>query len=177
MTVLVRSHSETADAVAVVRDALRQADPALPVQQVRPLRDWVIDSTAPARATTMLSTVFTICALLLASVGIYGVIAYFVVSRTREIGIRVAIGATRLGITGLVIGQGMKWAAGGIALGLAGAFVAGRLMATLLDGIGTNDPLTFAVAGGTMALVAAMACGVPALRAIRIDPTTAMRVE
>jgi putative ABC transport system permease protein len=177
MTLLVRSNAETAAVAAVIRDAVRQADPTLAVQQIRPLREWLGESLAPTRFTTTLSTLFAATALLLASVGIYGVLAYIVGSRTREIGVRLAIGATRGRVLGLVFGQGMKWAAGGIVLGLIGAFAAARLISTLLFDVPAHDPATFATVGGAMALVSLIACSIPAARAVRIDPTTAMRTE
>ena len=177
MTLLVRSKREPAGIAATIRAAIRDADPSLPVQQVRRLDDWVTDSVAPARATTTLSTAFAGCALALASVGIYGVLAYFVASRTREIGVRMAIGATRLAVVRFVVGQGMRWAAGGIAVGLLGALAASRLMATLLFDVPADDPMTFAFAAATISLVAVLACAIPALRAVRIDPTVALHME
>jgi putative ABC transport system permease protein len=177
MTLLVRSNADTAAVAAVIRNAVRQADPTLAVQQIRPLREWLGESLAPTRFTTTLSTLFAATALLLASVGIYGVLAYIVGSRTREIGVRLAIGATRGRVLGLVFGQGMKWAAGGIVLGLIGAFAAARLISTLLFDVPAHDPATFATVGGAMALVSLIACSIPAARAVRIDPTTAMRTE
>jgi putative ABC transport system permease protein len=177
MTLLVRSKREPAAVAATIRAAIRDADPSLPVQQVRRLDDWVTDSVAPARATTTLSTVFAVCALALASVGIYGVLAYFVASRTREIGVRIAIGATRQTVVRYVVGQGMRWAAGGIAIGLLGALAASRLIATLLFDVPADDPMTFVLATTAISLVAVMACAIPALRAVRIDPTVALRTE
>ena len=177
MTLLVRSRGEPASLAATIREAVHQADPTLAVQQVRPLREWLADSVAPNRLTTMLATVFAVSALLLAAVGVYGVLAYIVASRTREIGVRMALGATRRRVMGFVLGQGMIWAAGGIVLGLIGAFAAARLIATLVFDVPSHDPMTFAAVGGAMALVALLACLIPAARAVRIDPTIAMRTE
>jgi putative ABC transport system permease protein len=177
MTLLVRSRGEPATLAATIREAVHQADPTLAVQQVRPLRDWLADSVAPTRLTTMLATVFAVTALLLASVGVYGVLAYIVASRTREIGVRMALGATRRRVMGFVLGPGMIWTAGGIVLGLIGAFAAARLIATLVFDVPAHDPITFAAVGGAMALVALLACLIPAARAVRIDPTIAMRTE
>ena len=104
-------------------------------------------------------------------------LAYTVASRTREIGVRMAIGATRRNVMGLVVREGMTWAGSGIVLGLIGAFAAARLIATLLFDVPAHDPVTFATVGGAVALVALMACAIPAARAVRIDPTMAMRTE
>jgi putative ABC transport system permease protein len=177
MTLLVRSAGEPAAAIASIRAAVGQLDPRLPLQQVRPLRDWLADTVAPTGLTTALAMVFAISALLLTSVGIYGVLAYTVASRTREIGVRMAIGATRRSVMGLVVREGMIWTVAGIAIGLAGAFAAARLLATLLFDVNARDPLTFTAVAGAVALVAFAACSIPAARAIRIDPTLAMRTE
>jgi putative ABC transport system permease protein len=177
MTLVVRATGEPTSVIGTVRDALRQQDPALPLQQVRPLRDWFVESVAPTRLTTTLATLFAVSALLLASVGIYGVLAYTVTSRTREIGVRMAIGATRRRVIGLVLRQGMMWAGSGILAGLIGAFAAARLIAALLFDVPARDPLTFATVAGAVTLVALLASTIPALRAVRIDPTIAMRVE
>ncbi len=115
--------------------------------------------------------------MLLASVGIYGVLAYTVASRTREIGVRIALGATRRRVVGLVLRQGMTWAGSGILVGLTAAFAGARLIAMVLFDTPARDPMTFAAVGGAVALVALMASAIPAMRAVRIDPTTAMRSE
>jgi putative ABC transport system permease protein len=181
MTVLVQPSGgpsgEPTSIVARFRDAVRELDPTLALQQVRPLREWLTESVAPTRLTTTLAMIFAASALLLTSVGIYGVLAYTVASRTREMGVRMAMGATRGSVIGLVLRQGMTWAAGGILVGLVGAFAAARLLSTLLFDIPARDLMTFTVVGGAVALVALIACSIPAARAIRIDPTIAMRTE
>ena len=177
MTLLLRTNAEAATVTANVRQAVRQLDPSLPVQQARPLREWLADSVAPARLTTVLAAVFAMSALLLASIGIYGVLAYSVASRTREIGLRMAIGATRERVIGLVLREGLMCAGSGIAAGLIGALGAARVIASLLFEVPARDPLTFATAGGAVLLVALGASAIPALRAVRIDPTVAMRTE
>jgi putative ABC transport system permease protein len=177
MTVLVQPAGEPTSIIARFRDAVRDLDPTLALQQARPLRDWFTDSVAPTRLTTTLATIFAASALLLTSVGIYGVLAYTVASRTREMGVRMAMGATRGSVIGLVLRQGMTWAAGGILAGLIGAFAAARLLSTLLFDIPARDLTTFGAVGGTVALVALIACSIPAARAVRIDPTIAMRTE
>ena len=177
MTLLVLPNGEPAGAIAAVRQAVRQLDPTLPLQQMRPLQDWLAESVAPTRLTTRLAAMFAVSALLLASVGIYGVLAYTVASRTTEIGVRMAIGASRRRVIGLVLREGMVWAGSGILAGLVGAFAAARLLSTLLFDIPARDPVTFATIGGAVTLVALAASAIPALRAVRIDPTIAMRVE
>lgn len=177
MTLLVRPSGGPTTVVASIREAVRQLDPTLPLQQLRPLRDWFADSVASTQLTTTLAAVFAVSALLLTSIGIYGVLAYTVASRTREIGVRIAMGATRGNVMALVLREGMTWAASGILLGLIGAFAAARLIATLLFDIPARDPITFAAVGGVVALVALIACSIPAARAVRVDPTIAMRTE
>jgi putative ABC transport system permease protein len=177
MTLLVRPGGGPTTAVASIREAVRQQDPALALQQVRPLHEWVAESVAPTRLTTTSAIVLAMIALVLTSVGIYGVLAYTVASRTREIGVRMALGATGRSVMALVLTEGMAWAGGGILLGLIGAFAAARLVATLLFEVPARDPVTFAAVGAAVALVALMACSIPAARAVRIDPTIAMRTE
>jgi putative ABC transport system permease protein len=175
MTLLVRPNGSPA--VVSIREAVRQLDPTLPLQQVRPLRDWVADSVAPTQLTSTLAAGFAVSALLLTSVGIYGVLAYTVASRTREIGVRMAMGATRPKVMQLVLREGMAWAGSGILLGLIGASAAASVIATLLFDVAAHDPVTFAMVGAVVALVALIACSIPAARAVRIDPTIAMRTE
>jgi predicted permease len=177
MTLLVRPNGEPTSVIATVRHAVRHLDPALALQQVRPLQDWLTESVAPTRLTTRLAAIFAVSALLLAAVGIYGVLAYTVASRTREIGVRMAIGANRRNVIGLVVREGMTWAGSGIVLGLIGAFAAAGVMATVLSDVPARDPVTFATVGGAIAVVALVASTIPALRAVRIDPTVAMRTE
>jgi predicted permease len=177
MTLLVHPRGDPTNAIASIREAARQLDPTLALQQVRLLRDWFAESVAPTRLTSTLATVFAVIALLLTLVGIYGVLSYMVASRTKEIGVRIAMGATRRSVIGLILREGMTWAASGIVLGLIGASAAARVLATLVFDVPPRDPVTFATVGGAVALVALMACSIPAARAVRIDPTTAMRTE
>jgi putative ABC transport system permease protein len=177
MTVLVGSNGDPTVVVSALRETIRQLDPALPVQQVRPLRDWWTASVAPTRLTTMLAAIFAASALLLASVGIYGVVAFTVASRTREIGVRMAIGASRGRVMRLVVMDGMRYAGGGILTGLFGAQAAARLIAAFLFEIPARDPATFATVGVAVTVVALVSSTIPALRATRIDPTLAIRTE
>ena len=177
MTLLIRPAGEPAEVIGTVRQAMRKLDPTLPLQQVRPLSDWLMESLAPTRVTTRLATIFALSALLLASVGIYGVLAYAVGSRTKEIGVRMAIGATRGRVMRLVLREGMTSACIGIAVGLSAAFLAARVLAPLLFEVHAHDPVTFATVGGAVTLVAFLAAAIPAVHAVGIDPAIAMRTE
>jgi putative ABC transport system permease protein len=158
-----------------VRDTIRQLDPSLPVASVRPMTDVVAAALAAPRLTGSLLGAFAIIALALAAVGIYGVLAYVVSQRTQEIGIRLAIGASRSQVLAMVLVQGLGLAAAGLAAGLAGAFALTRLMAGLLYEVQPNDPLTFVAVPAMLLLVALLASAVPARRAVGVSPTTALR--
>ena len=177
MTLLVRAPDGSASATREVREAVRQLDPTLALAQVRLLNDWLAEGLAAARLTTTLATIFAGIALLLTLIGIYGVLAYSVASRTREIGVRMAIGATRRSIIGLVVGHGMTWVGVGIATGLISALAGSRFVASLLFEIPASDPVTFAAVAGAVTLVALMACSIPAVGAARVNPLVAMRAE
>jgi ABC-type antimicrobial peptide transport system permease subunit len=137
----------------------------------------VAASLAERRFSMLLLGLFALLALGLAMLGVYGVMAYFVAQGARELGIRMALGASPREILGLVVGQGAGVAALGLVLGLGGAVALGRFMETLLFGVGTRDPITFVAMPLVLAAVAVIACYVPARRATRIDPTIALRSE
>jgi putative ABC transport system permease protein len=177
MTILVRAPAEPSAIVPLIAAAAREIDPAQPLYQAGRLQDWIDESAAQPRFTTMLSAAFALVALLLAAVGVYGVLSYSVSQRTQEIGVRMAIGAGRGRILRLVLRGGMTWALGGIVIGLAAAFGLARVLATLLFQIEARDPATFTLAGVLLAIVAALACYVPAARATRIDPVIALRAD
>jgi ABC-type antimicrobial peptide transport system permease subunit len=132
-------------------------------------------SIAERRSNMLLLGVFAVIALILTSVGVYGVISYSVAQRTQELGIRIALGAQSHDVITLVVGNGMRLVLMGIAIGLAGAFALTRWMASLLFGVSATDPLTFAVIALLLALVALLACWIPARRATKVSPMVALR--
>jgi predicted permease len=160
-----------------VRAALSKVDPRLPTAEFQTLGQLVDQATSPKRLVTLLLGGFSLLALILAALGIYGVISYSVTQRTRELGIRVALGAQTANVLMLVIRQGLAPVAIGLALGLAAAAALTRLMATLLFGVSATDPATFAGIALLLVVVALLACYVPARRAAKVDPMIALRRE
>jgi len=174
---LVRASGDPMTIASSIRRAMREVDPDLPVSRLRSLEQVRSISVAPQRFNLSLFGLFAVLALVLAAVGIYGVMAYSVAERTREIGIRMALGAQRGNVVKLVLAQGVRHAALGVFLGLAGAFALTRLMASLLYGVRPTDPITFAGVTLLLAGVALLACYLPARRAMRVDPIIALRFE
>jgi putative ABC transport system permease protein len=177
MNVVVRSTIDPASLTAAVRQEIHALDPDLPVYNVRTMGQRVDDSLARRRFAMLLLTVFAACALGLAAVGTYGVIAYLVSQGTREVGIRMALGATPSAVLLMIVRQGMTVAAAGVLVGLGGTFVLTRFMRGLLYGVTPSDPFTFTVIGALLGLVALVASYVPARRAARIDPMVSLRSE
>jgi putative ABC transport system permease protein len=177
VSLVVRAESSLQAILPAIRHTVREIDPTQPIPVLRPLDEWIAESTEQPRLTTTLATAFAVVALLLTAVGIYGVMSYGVSQRTQEIGVRMAVGADRTSIVGLVLRGGMTWAGCGILLGMLGAWLAGRGISGLLFEVSAVDPLTFAVTGCALAAVAALACMVPAIRAIHIDPVIALRAD
>jgi putative ABC transport system permease protein len=174
---IVRATSDPAPMAAAVRDAIHRADPNLPVTKISTLDTLVSDSLSPRRFSAVLIGVFAALALLLSGAGVYGVMSYAVEQRTREIGVRMALGAQPLTILGLIVGRGARLALAGIVVGAAGALALTRLLASLLYGVRPTDPLTFAGVAFLLAFVALLACYIPARRAMRVDPMIALRYE
>ena len=177
MTVVVESGAEPARLAAGVRSEIRGLDPDLPMYSVRTMSERVAESLARRRFFELLLSLFAGLAFALAAIGIYGVMAYLVSQGTREIGIRIAMGATQQAILGMVVRQGMTLAAGGLAIGLAGALVLARLMRSLLYGVDAADGLTFTAAAVLLGAVSLAASYVPARRAARVDAMASLRTE
>jgi putative ABC transport system permease protein len=170
----------TGDATALtqsIRAAVRDADPRLTAASVRPMTDIVSDGIASPRFSMLLVSGFAALALLLASIGIYGVIGYTVAERTQEIGVRMALGAGRGDVLSMIVKEGLLVSVPGVIAGLGAAALGTRLMADLLVGVGARDPLTFAAAGVALIAVALAASYLPARRATRVDPMQALRAQ
>ena len=174
---VVRTAVEPASMAGAVRGSIQQVDRELPVFRVTTMERMVADSMTQRRFAMTLLGVFAFVALILASVGLYGVMSYSVTHRTNEIGIRMALGATVTDVLGMVVGQGMKLSLAGVGIGLAGAFALTRVMRTLLFGVSATDPLTYALVALVLAAVSLVACFVPARRATKVDPMEALRYE
>ena len=174
---VIRTSSDPVALAAAVTDVIHKSDANLPVTQVATLDDLVSDSVSPRRFSAVLIGIFSGIALLLAAVGIYGVMSYVVGQRTHEIGIRVALGAQPGEIWTLVVGRAAKLAIAGIAIGLAGSFALTRYLSSLLFDVKATDPLTFAAVALLLVTVALASCYVPARRAMRVDPMVALRYE
>jgi putative ABC transport system permease protein len=162
---------------AAVRKEVQAIDPNQPIAAVRTMEQVVAESVGAPRYRTLLLGLFALVALLLAAIGIYGVISYAVAQRTHEIGIRMALGAQPRAVHRLVIGQGIRLAMVGVGAGLIGAFALTRLLAGLLFGVTATDPVTFTGVAVILAVIALLACWIPARRAARVDPMIALRHE
>jgi predicted permease len=177
-TLAIRTRQKNPLALATpVRAILRQLDPDVPAYRVQTLEQVVSRSLWRQRLQGQVLGAFAMFALLLAAVGIYGVIAYAVAQRTRELGVRVALGATRAQLLGLVLAQGLRLTIIGVIAGVAGALALSRVVASLLYDVGSKDPLTYIVVPVTLAAIALLATYIPARRATQVDPLTAMRAE
>ncbi len=177
MQIAVRVSGDPTSMAATLRAAVQSVDPRLPVYGVASLDRLLGASLAQRRFQTWLLSLFSAAALLLAAIGIYGVLGYSVAQRTQEFGIRMALGAPAGRVVGAVVKQGLGLAAGGLAIGLAGAALVSRALSSLLFGVHPNDALTFGAVLVVLASVAALACYLPARRVTRIDPVIALRNE
>jgi ABC-type antimicrobial peptide transport system permease subunit len=175
--VAVKAAGDPAALAPAVAREIHAQDPELPLYHMRPMSDRVGDSLARQRFSMLLLTIFAGVALVLASVGVYGVMSYLVGQSTREIGIRMALGASRQAVLGMIIRQGMAVATVGAAIGVAGALTLSRVMRSMLFGVQGSDPLTFAAVSLMLAAIALVATYLPARRAARIDPMVSLRTE
>lgn len=175
MTVVLRTAGEPSALAGAIRREVRQLDPNLPIEEFTTLGEVVSGSVAQPRFYMALLTLFAAVALLLAAIGIFGVMSYSVAQRTREIGVRMALGARAEDVLRLVVRRALWLALGGLALGLLGALALSRILRSLLYDVGTTDPLTFTVVPLVLMSVAALASYLPARRATRVDPMTALR--
>ena len=162
---------------APVRQIVTEMNSGLPLYRIRTMQQEINENVAGEEFMTTLLGIFAALALLLAAVGIYGVLSYLVTQRTREIGIRMSLGATRQNVIGLVLGQGSRLVIFGFFIGILGAFAARRVLASSLHTVGASDPAVYVAAPACLAVIALLACYIPALRAARVDPIQALRQE
>ena len=177
MYLAVRSSGDAARLAAELRRNIQSIDPGVTLAQIGTMEQALALSVSQPRFDTMLLALFAGIALLLAAVGIYGLIAYSVAQRTHEIGVRMALGAAQADVVRMVVRQGASLAGIGVVIGLGGAFVLTRLLKTMLFGIGVTDALTFAASSFALICVVLLATCIPALRATRISPVAALRYE
>jgi predicted permease len=177
VALMVRTAMDPRSVAAAVRSEIWKVDPEIPVQQMKTMEEVISEAAAPRRFQMLLVLLFAASALLLASLGIYGVVSFTVAQRTNEIGIRVALGAHAADVYRMVLRQGLTPVVLGLVAGVAGALALGRLLTSLLFEVSPADPLTISAVIVALAAVAAFACTVPALRATRVDPMSALRYE
>ena len=174
-TILLRTTADPASLVSAVRKTVQSVDPDLPIFNIRTIEDQLATSLATQRLSVILISLFSVLALVLAAVGLYGVLAYSISQRTREFGIRMALGAQSQNILGSVLRQGLTIVGIGLGLGIACSLVLTRLIRSMLYGVSGTDPIALLTAVVVLGLAAFLACLLPALRALRIDPITALR--
>jgi putative ABC transport system permease protein len=174
---VVKTDVDPASMAATVREAIWEIDRDQPVSNIRTMEEILADSIARQRFSMLLLAIFAAVALVLAGVGIYGVMSYSVAQRTREIGIRMALGAQTGTVLKLAVGYGMKLVIAGLVIGLIAAFALTRVMSTLLFGVTATDPATFTLISLLLIAVAVVASYIPARRATRVNPIIALRYE
>jgi predicted lysophospholipase L1 biosynthesis ABC-type transport system permease subunit len=175
--VVVRTATDPASLVASVRELIASMDPEAPVDRVQPMSAYVADALAQSQLTLILMVGFGAVALIMAAVGIYGVISYSVSQRTKEIGIRMALGQEAWQIRNLVVGQGLRLVVISLAIGLAVAYVLATSVSGLLYGVNPRDPVTFGAMAAFLLVVALAGCLVPARRATTVNPLSALKAE
>jgi ABC-type antimicrobial peptide transport system permease subunit len=177
MRLVVRGTADVAALAPALRRVVRELEPTVPVGSVRELTSLVADSAARPRFVAGLLAAFAMIAVLLGAVGVYGVVAFAVARRTRELGVRTAMGASPAQIRAMVLGDGARLAAVGIAFGLVGALASGRLLRGFLFGVRETEPLVLATVCALLLLVVLLASALPARRAARVDPLEALRAD
>ena len=177
MSLAVRTNGDPLNVSSMVTDAIHEVDAEVPLLNIRTMDESVSASLSSQRFTMLLLAAFAGTALLLAAAGIYGVMAYTVTRRTREIGVRMALGAAASDVLRLVIGQGMWTTVIGVAIGITASLALARMMRSLLFGVSATDPLTLAGVVLLLVGVSLLACWIPARRATKIDPLVALRYE
>ena len=177
MTLVVKTPGDPMTLIGAIRHEIAALDSSLPVAAIRPMTDVVDSAGSAPRFTGWLLGLFAALALTLAAIGIYGVLAYLVSQRTREIGIRMAVGAAPSSVLRLIVGRGLRLALQGVVIGLVAAFIGARLMVALLYQVQPRDPLTFVAVPLVLSLVAMLASVIPAVRAMRVDPIHALRTD
>jgi len=177
MFLAVRTTVDPASLSQAVIGQIHAVDPNVMVYQVRTMQELLYDSLARQRFSTSMLGAFALFALILAAVGVYGVMSYLVTQSTHDIGIRVALGAQRVSILGMVMGQGMQLAAAGVVAGLIGAAALTRVMSSLLYGVSATDALTTSIVAALLMAIAMIATYIPARRATNVDPMVALREE
>jgi putative ABC transport system permease protein len=177
VSIVVRASTNQSGMAAAIRQAIHVSDPEVPIVALKPMNEVVSQSVAPRRFQMGLLLLFAVCALFLASLGIYGVIAYSLAQRHQEMGIRTALGARFSDLRRMVLRQGMTPVLAGLAAGVFASLLTGRLLQNLLFGVHSLDPLTLAVVALLVLAVAAAACYLPARRAAKVDPMVALRYE
>jgi predicted permease len=177
MTIAIRTASDDSQIATMLRNSIAALNQEVPVSEVKTMRAVISEAVSTPASTAVLLVVFAALALVLGTIGIYGVLSFLVSNRTREIGIRMALGAQRADVLRSVMGEGTKLSLAGIALGMAGAFAVMRVLSGELYGVSATDPLTFCGVAILVAVVALTACYVPARRAMKVDPMVALRYE
>jgi putative ABC transport system permease protein len=177
MAVVVKTTTEPGAMLTTMRQQVSQLDPALPIFGIQTMREIRNNNVAPERLNLGLLGGFAALALILAIIGLYGLLAFTVTQRQREIGIRMALGAQRFDVLNLVVGQGMRLILAGVVIGLLGSFALTRVLASVLFKVEPTDPLTFVTVTFSLCVVALLACYIPARRATKVHPMVALRYE
>jgi putative ABC transport system permease protein len=177
MDIVVRPAGDAGTVMTAIRQKIHELDPALPISNVRPMVEWISAGAAQPRLNATLLGVFAAVALLVAAIGTYGVLAYSVSQRTKELGLRMALGADRRGVLRLIVREGMTVGLAGIVAGVAAGGLLSRALSALVYGVSIHDPLTYVEVTAVLAVVALVSCVVPAIRASRVDPMVALRLD